>query len=35
MTINRGTDVVYVNPSGTEELQDGDTVDIISGVPLK
>jgi len=35
MTITRGDDVVHVVPSGTEELQDGDTIDIIVGVPLR
>jgi hypothetical protein len=32
MTITRGDDAVYVGPSGTEELQDGDTIDIVVGV---
>jgi hypothetical protein len=35
MAITRGDDVIHVIPSGTEELQDGDTIDIVSGVPLR
>jgi hypothetical protein len=35
MTITRETGVVNVNPSSTEELRDGDTVDIIGGVSLR
>jgi K+/H+ antiporter YhaU regulatory subunit KhtT len=35
MTIIRETGVVNVNPSSTEELRDGDTIDIVGGVSLR
>lgn len=35
MTITRETGVVNVNPSSTEELRDGDTVDVVGGVSLR
>jgi hypothetical protein len=35
MTVTRGGEMVYVSPSGTEELQDGDKIDIVVGVSLR
>ena len=35
MAISRGGEIVHVSPSSTEELQDGDTIDIVGGVPLR
>ena len=35
MTVSRGDEIVHVIPSSTEELQDGDTIDIVVGVSLR
>jgi hypothetical protein len=32
MTLKRGEDVVVINPSSTQELQDGDVIILVVGV---
>ena len=35
MVVKRGEEIVYINPASSEDLQDGDVVDIITGVSLR
>lgn len=35
MVLKRGEDSIIIAPSSTEDLQDGDIVDVITGVPLR